>query len=256
MDVRRPGAEHPPRRSAAIRRRGLRRAGASLEEGRGYREIHHPDQPRHAHYPPGYPLVLAGLWRGTGPSAASAHALSVACTLLATLAFWAWLRRLYEPATAALLGLALAGNWRWQRDGGAILSEPLFLLETALVLLVATRRGGGVGRGIVLGLLLGFAMLTRQVALGLTAAVVLDLALRGRRRTALAAVVVAGLALVPWIVWQAGRTAPRRPGFLSGAACRHGWRTKRCFMSAACPIRWSARWSRSARCSDPAGRGP
>src|SRR5437660_9310185 len=42
--------------------------------GQGYRAIDHPDRPRHVHFPPGYPLVLALTWSMTGESAARAHA--------------------------------------------------------------------------------------------------------------------------------------------------------------------------------------
>ena len=49
---------------AAIRRSRLRRARSGLASGQGYRAIDHPDRPRHAHFPPGYPagagLDLAG----------------------------------------------------------------------------------------------------------------------------------------------------------------------------------------------------
>jgi hypothetical protein len=60
---------------------------------------------------------------------------------------------------AAPLGLALACNWRWQRDGGAIRSEPLFLLLSALALLAAARlrRKGGRANAAMVGALLGAA---------------------------------------------------------------------------------------------------
>ena len=43
------------------RRRAIRCLRLSLVRGDGYREIDRPDAPRHGHFPPGYPLALAGL---------------------------------------------------------------------------------------------------------------------------------------------------------------------------------------------------
>ncbi len=72
--------------------------GASLAEDRDYREIDKPDQPRHAHFPPGYPLVLAGVWSAAGRSEPAAHAVSIVATVLAVLLSWRWFRSLYAPA--------------------------------------------------------------------------------------------------------------------------------------------------------------
>jgi hypothetical protein len=181
----------------------------SLLEGQGYREIDHPDRPRHAHFPPGYPLALALLWSITGVSARAAHLFSMACTTAAVLLYWRWLRRLYRPSAAGLLGLALACNWRWQRDGGAIQSEPLYLLLTALALLLTSRtsKPGSLGRGAGLGAMLGLAALTRHVGVGMIVACPLELGLRGRRKVALTAVSIAVLIVLPWLVWlrAAGR---------------------------------------------------
>jgi hypothetical protein len=135
------GVHEPPRFDGA----GYAVLARSLLQGAGYREIDHPDRPRHAHFPPGYPLALAALWGVTGPSAAAAHGLSIACTVAATLASWRWFRTMYPPRTALVLGLALACNWTWGRTGGAIQSEPLFLLLGQLALLAASRAGGGAG---------------------------------------------------------------------------------------------------------------
>src|SRR6478736_2476003 len=49
--------------------------------GQGYRAIDHPDRPRHAHFPPGYPAFLALVWSATGRSDFAAHVASGLCTL-------------------------------------------------------------------------------------------------------------------------------------------------------------------------------
>ena len=114
----------PPRFDGA----GYAVLGESLATGQGYREIDRPGVPRHAHFPPGYPAALALLWRISGRSVAAAHLFSAACTVAAVLLAWRWFRTLYPPRPAFLLALALALNWTWGRVGGAIQSEPLYIL--------------------------------------------------------------------------------------------------------------------------------
>jgi hypothetical protein len=114
------------------------------------------------------------------------------------------------PAPAALLlGLALSVNWLWARTGGAILSEPLYMLLGQLAIRVASRAGrfrSTPARGaeaVVLGLLLAACLLTRQVAAGLAMAVLLDLVLRRRWGEAVIVTAVAGLLISPWLAWIA-----------------------------------------------------
>lgn len=202
----------PPRFDGA----GYAVLAESLRAGRGYREIDHPDAPRHAHFPPGYPALLALTWGLTGRSVVAAHALSLACTTGAVLAAWCWFRRQYRARVAAGLGLALALNWTWDRAGGSIQSEPLFLLLGQLALLVAasSHRRGGTRRGLLLGALLAACVLTRQVGLALAAAVVVDLLLVGRTRTAVAAALSTVGLLVPWLAWLATVRARTQVGLL------------------------------------------
>ncbi len=192
----------PPRFDGA----GYAVLAESLMTGRGYREIDHPDAPRHAHFPPGYPAALGLFWSATGGrSATSAHLFSIACTVAATLTGWLWLRTMYNPRVAGLLGLALAVNWTWGRNGGAIQSEPLYLLLEQLTLLttVGVCRRGGIGSGIGLGALLGASALTRQVGVALIAAAGLSSLLKRRWISALAAGLTSTLLILPWIVWLA-----------------------------------------------------
>jgi len=194
----------------------------SLAGGRGYREVDHPAAPRHAHFPPGYPAALAALNRAAGGrSAAAARGLSLACTVAATLAAWRWFAALYGPGVAGPLGLALAANWAWDRTGGAIQSEPLFLLLGQAALLLAAAVGAGrrrgLGAGLGLGALLAGAALTRHVGVALAAAVVVDLLVRRRRRREAVAAAVAAAALVsPWVAWLAWVRVDTQAGHLGG----------------------------------------
>lgn len=195
----------PPRYDGA----GYAVLARALLEGQGYRAIDHPDRPRHAHFPPGYPLLLAAAWRLTGVSVIAARMVSVAGTVAAALAAWCWFRRMMSPAAALLLGLALAVNWLWARTGGAIQSEPLYLLLGQATILVAARAGRSISRRtlavktVVLGTLLAACLLTRHVAVGLAIAAVIDMARRGRWRLALATATIAGLLVSPWLAWMA-----------------------------------------------------
>ena len=205
----------PPRYDGA----GYAVLARALLEGQGYRAIDHPDRPRHAHFPPGYPLLLAAAWRLTGTSTATAHAVSVLCTVGASLAAWCWFRRLMSPLGALLLGLAVSVNWLWARTGGAIQSEPLYMLLGQLTILLAARGGRASGRStaawaaraVGLGMLLAACLLTRQVAVGLAMAILIDRALRRRWRETLVIAATSVIFTLPWLVWiatlgPAGRT--------------------------------------------------
>ena len=177
----------------------------ALLEGQGYRAIDHPDRPRHAHFPPGYPALLATTWRVTGVSTTAVRVASVVCTVGAVLAAWCWFRRMLPPNAALLLGLALSVNWLWARTGAAIQSEPLYLLLGQLTILAAAR---GV-HPIVVGALLAASLLTRQVAVGLAMAVLIDLGLRRRWREALVVAATAAMLVSPWLIWMATASAGR-----------------------------------------------
>jgi len=189
----------PPRYDGA----GYAVLARSLASGTGYRAIDHPDRPRHAHFPPGYPVLLAFVWSVTGPSDLAAHLVSCLCTVGATLAAWWWFRGIYPRDVALALGLALALNWAWARTGSAIQSEPLYMLLSQVTIVAAVRAAarGGVGRSLALGGLLAACLLTRQIAIGLVLAVLLDLCLRRRWSMALSAAVVSALVISPWLAW-------------------------------------------------------
>jgi hypothetical protein len=192
----------PPRFDGA----GYAVLAKALASGQGYREIDHPGAHRHAHFPPGYPATLAALWMLTGhPSVEVAHVLSLACTTAATVLIWRWFGSMYRRQEAWLLGVCLAVNWTWARIGGSIQSEPLYLLLESLAWLAAanTARQGTIARGVITGVALAACVLTRQVALMLVAAVVIDLWLSRRRSAALIALVATVVVTTPWLIWLA-----------------------------------------------------
>lgn len=189
----------PPRFDGA----GYAVLGKALASGRGYREIDHPDAPGHGHFPPGYPSVLAVLWSWTGPSERAAHLASLVFTAAAAVTAWKWFRGLFGRRVAGLLGLAVAVNWTWARQGGSIQSEPLYLLLGTLTLLGARAVGrrGTRASGIGLGALLAALILTRHVGGALALAVGLDLIARRKAGAAVAAGLTCLALISPWVAW-------------------------------------------------------
>ena len=177
-----------------------------------------PEPSRHTHFPPGYPAALAVLWSMTGRSLAAAH-FSPAPARCRHPDGVVVVPLFYPPRVAFILGLALAVNWTWGRYGGAVLSEPMFLLLGQLALLVAVRAGrrGGLVLGVVLGALLAACVLTRHVGVSLVGALGIDLLLRRRRTTAAAAGLTCGALLLPWVAWLALAGTPNQAGLLPSA---------------------------------------
>ncbi len=198
----------PPRFDGA----GYAMLAEALAKGQGYREIALPIPTRHAHFPPGYPLVLAALTRIAGRSPEAAHLFSIGCTVTATLLAWIWFRSMFAPRVAFVLALALAVNWSWGRIGGMIQSEPLFLVLSLLALLMTVEIGrqGGVGPGVLLGIVLSLCTLTRHVGVTLTAAIMIDLSWKQRRSTVFALFLTWLVLMVPWAVWIARAGTPNQ----------------------------------------------
>ena len=189
----------------------------ALATGQGYSNVALPEPTQHTHFPPAYPAALALLWSITGRSLAAAHTFSTVCTVAATITALLWFRCLYSHRVAFMLGLALAVNWTWGRYGGAILSEPIFLLLEQLALLVTIRTGrrGGVFTGVILGTILAACVLTRHVGISLLTATGIDLLLRRRRPTVFAMGLTFGILLLPWIGWLAIAGAPNQASLLA-----------------------------------------
>ncbi len=201
----------PPRFDGA----GYAVLAEALRTGRGYAAIDHPDAPAHAHFPPGYPVTLALIWTVTGPRMDAAHALSLVCTALAVVLMHRWLRGRLPRAVAFLLACALAINWTWLRTGGAIQSEPVFLMLTGLSLCAGDwSLRGQAWRGMVLGIFLAATTLTRHVGVTLVAALALQLWL-DRRRGHLAAMLASfAIAMAPWLIWLAIHREATQVGLL------------------------------------------
>ncbi len=184
--------------------------GKSLAEGHGYRLLNLPGAPNATHFPPGYPALLAVLWRAWPTFPDNLVLFKFTNALLLALAaagsYVFALRRLaLTKVAAAVVALAATLSVVILLLTGLVLSEPFFL-ALLMPTLFAAERAVDTGRAraaLVAGLLLGVLGLVRT--LGLFAIPGTFALLLWRRRYAAAAALAFGSAvlLVPWQVWVA-----------------------------------------------------
>jgi 4-amino-4-deoxy-L-arabinose transferase-like glycosyltransferase len=189
----------------------------TLARGEGY--LHFSGDPT-AHWPPGYPLVLAGVYRITGDSLLAGYLLNaVLGSVSVVLVYLVGLKAFGRPA--ALLGALLLALWPNNVYASSlILTEPLFTALLLLIIVVTAylllgQRTPTLRSAAVAGLLLGAASLVRGEALALLLVIGPILLVRWRswRRTfGVLAVILAGMAVVvgPWTI----RNALRMDSFL------------------------------------------
>jgi hypothetical protein len=191
--------------------------GRALATGSGFVYAGVPGDPPAAKFPPGYPAVIAGLWRMAGEDLDRTARLASALNLLAVvgsglaLARFA-LRRLFLPLSWALaVGLAfgfLLDPWLFAL---LTLSESLAVLVTILAVDLATGVEGGAVRGGrrrasgALGMY-AVAVHLRSASLPLGVAMALAGAFRGHRGRALGIGAAVVLVTFPWMVASSLRT--------------------------------------------------
>ncbi|HSL71073.1 MAG TPA: hypothetical protein VK864_12585, partial [Longimicrobiales bacterium] len=180
----------------------------SLASGEGYRQLNLPGAPRVTHYPPGYPLFLAGLWR-IWPDFPNnivvfkyANAFLLALAALGAYAF-ARKRMQLNAATAGVAALAGTACVLVLYVSSVVLSEALFLALLFPGLLAADDavRKGTVPAAVAAGALGGVLALVRTIGIALVPAVVLALVLRKRWGAAVAALATSIGVLAPWQIW-------------------------------------------------------
>jgi hypothetical protein len=182
--------------------------GKSLAEGTGYRMLNLPGAPAATHYPPGYPALLAVLWR-IAPSFPDNVVLfkfanAVLLAIAAAGTYW-FARRRFELSrmTASVTALGATLSIAILLLTGMVLSEPLFLalLPPALFVTERALENGRLRTALLAGVLVGALALVRT--LGLFAIPGAFLLLLWRRRYAAAAAFATGAAALagPWLVW-------------------------------------------------------
>src|SRR6185312_2906011 len=144
----------------------------ALATGHGYRYLHLPGAPAATHYPPMYPLLLAGLWRIAPNFPANVSLFLFANALLlgvATIGVARFAQRVAGWPSAASLGVALAATMTTPllMLSGLVLSEPLFIAAFFPLVIAAERVVGGeeqAARVVAVGLGLGALALVRTHA--------------------------------------------------------------------------------------------
>ena len=196
--------------------------GKSLATGQGYRFLNLPGAPLGTHFPPGYPALLALLWRvsPTFPENVAlmkfANAILLGVVAMVTYRFAH--RTLALPSgLAAAASLAGAATIPSLLLSSSIMSEPLFMALLLPVLVWSeretsdSRETSSIGSPLLLGTVAGALALVRTHGIALVAAIVVAYFVRRRRREAALATAAALMAVAPWLVWVAAHNGALPP---------------------------------------------
>lgn len=184
--------------------------GKALSDGRGYRMITDPLEPPNTIYPPGYPLLIAGITRALGTPAIRdllfpAKLLSFVLYLLSVVLFFL-LERRREGVVIALAATAIfALHPEILQLAGEVMSEIPFLFFSLLGIVAFDRlvlAGGGKRdwrwiRWLVAAVLLTWPVYIRTIGVSMPFGAVLLLGWRRRIREAVMLGVAAAILLVP-----------------------------------------------------------
>ena len=215
----------------------------SLATGHGYRYLNLPGEPPATHFPPGYPLFLAALWRMSPGFPGNVVLFKMANAMWLVVGFGALvglLRAQFRMSTlaAAALAFAVTAGVPMLFVSTLVLSETLFFGVAAVALLAVERV---VARGtrpsdplpIVAGLLCGAAALVRTPGIALLGGAVIHLAWHRRFREIATLCTASALLLIPWQVWtlEYGTAVPEPlrgaygsyAGWLGDAVRQSGW---------------------------------
>ncbi len=183
--------------------------GKAIASGAGLHYLSLPGMPAATHFPPGYPLLLAVLWRLWPAFPANVFLFKLVNALLVAVAA-VWIARIARerfgctPWRAAAAAVVLSVGVPTLVLSDVVMSEPLFLALVLPVLLIAERvadADGGSGRAALAGVLAGVATLVRTQGVALVGALAIVLLLRRRYRQAVVSVGSAIVVLAPWIWW-------------------------------------------------------
>ena len=181
----------------------------ALATGEGYRIISLPYEPAQTKYPPLYPFLLSLIWR-VYPHFPENLTWMMMLSVAATLSFLGLTYRYlvehgYAGPLQALIIVALAAiNWRTVTLATGIYSEMFYAAFSVAALYLAekyAKRQMSWMSGLVVGVIIGLAFLTRSSALALLVAVGLYYALRREWRKFLLVAGVSTMVVVGWAVW-------------------------------------------------------
>lgn len=183
----------------------------ALASGEGYRYLHLPNAPLATHYPPGYPLLLAALWRLAPDFPRNLELFLAVNSLLLGLVAWGierLARRQFGWPAPAAVGLALVGalSLPMLLLASLVMSEVFWLALLSPLLLAAERlcrRPRDWKSDVGLGACAGALTLVRTHGIALIIALLLVLAVQRRWRSAAWCAVGAAGLLAPWQIWVA-----------------------------------------------------
>ena len=213
-------------------------AAKALATGQGYRMISLPQEKAQTQVPPFYPILLSLIWR-LNPRFPENIPWMMTLSLIATLALltltYRYLTKFeYTTHWPAIIVVALAGiNWRTMLHGTSVMSEMLYAALAVGGLYLIERyedEQKSYRAGIVAGIVLGLAFLTRSSGITLLLAVAAYFVLRRRWRRALIPVGVASVFVVAWASWcffnssgAAGAEEIHYSSYLSGISHVYGY---------------------------------
>jgi len=194
--------------------------GQAIATGAGYLTLSVPAPPPHVMYPPGYPLLLAGvwaLWPAWPANLVAFKALNVLAIGLAAAGLYRLATRTYglRPGVAALAAAitALSGGASTMVD--LTMAElPYMAAVVGALLLIEPRVAAGAGAraGAIAGLLVGGVMAIKTIGFTLGAACAAWLGV-ARRWAALAGLAAGGaIAFGPWALWVLTQRGPAASG--------------------------------------------
>ncbi|MDX1393961.1 MAG: hypothetical protein R3195_06215 [Gemmatimonadota bacterium] len=183
--------------------------GEALRSGEGYRDLYLPGAPLHAKYPPGLPILLAGLgWFGGVQLFKAAMLVCTSATVWVTARVG---RALIGTGPALVAAGLLALNPTLLEYGHYVLSEAPFVLFVMLAVL-ATRRDDGVGTALAIAAAAA-AFATRTAGLTVLVALPVAWAIRRDFRRAAIGGVAALAIMLGWGLYQ-GAAAPEQASYL------------------------------------------
>jgi len=182
--------------------------GKSLAMGEGYRYINLPGAPYAAHYPPGYPLFLALLWKLAPEFPQNVVVFTFANAGLLALAAYATFRFAQERLAVGTVGAAAAAvagtaSLPALALGVFVLSEPMFmaLLMPTLILAERAAERGEWREAVLAGFASGAVAMVRTTGMFVGPALVLVLFLRRRWLSGIAAAAAYAAFIIPWHLW-------------------------------------------------------
>jgi hypothetical protein len=202
----------------------------SLAEGKGYRFLNLPGEPNATHFPPGYPLFLAALWKAW-PSFPDNLVLfkfaNAGLLALGALGAFQMARRRFRAPVPVATGVALIGTLSIVvlLVTGIVMSEPLFLaiLFPALLWSEGAVESGRWRDAAVAGALLGILTLVRTIGIFAIPAAGLVLLYRRRWVSAIVLGAVAGAFLLPWQLWVGAHQGEIAPVLVGKFGSYGGW---------------------------------